>query len=102
MGLMRCLPDVDAPKGTRTLHPIDGRVPSPDNLPEGCIFSPRCEFARRTASRSIPNWKKSFPATRRAVSMREIGWKRASSGMTAGRTRQRSVPNVPAKLDRPC
>ena len=30
MGLIRCLPDVDAPKGTRTLHPIDGRVPSPD------------------------------------------------------------------------
>jgi peptide/nickel transport system ATP-binding protein len=45
MGLMRCLPDVDAPKGTRTLHPIPGRVPSPANLPGGCIFSPRCELA---------------------------------------------------------
>jgi peptide/nickel transport system ATP-binding protein len=45
MGLMRCLPDVDAPKGTRTLHPIQGRVPSPANLPAGCIFSPRCEQA---------------------------------------------------------
>jgi peptide/nickel transport system ATP-binding protein len=46
MGLMRCLPDVDAPKGTRTLHPIPGRVPSPANLPSGCIFSPRCELAK--------------------------------------------------------
>jgi peptide/nickel transport system ATP-binding protein len=46
MGLMRCLPDVDAPKGTRTLHPIPGRVPSPSNLPNGCIFSPRCQQAR--------------------------------------------------------
>jgi oligopeptide/dipeptide ABC transporter ATP-binding protein len=45
MGLMRCLPDVDAPKGTRTLHPIEGRVPSPANLPVGCIFSPRCNLA---------------------------------------------------------
>ncbi len=45
MGLMRCLPDVDAPKGTRTLHPIEGRVPSPANLPQGCIFAPRCEQA---------------------------------------------------------
>jgi peptide/nickel transport system ATP-binding protein len=45
MGLMRCLPDVDAPKGTRTLIPIDGRVPSPSNLPSGCIFSPRCDQA---------------------------------------------------------
>lgn len=44
-GLMRCLPDVDAPKGTRTLYPIPGRVPSPANLPQGCIFAPRCEQA---------------------------------------------------------
>ncbi|RPH55486.1 MAG: ABC transporter ATP-binding protein, partial [Chloroflexi bacterium] len=43
MGLMRCLPDVDAPKGTRTLYPIPGRVPSHANLPQGCIFAPRCE-----------------------------------------------------------
>lgn len=46
MGLMRCLPDVDAPKGTRRLIPIPGRVPSPHQLPQGCIFSPRCEFAQ--------------------------------------------------------
>jgi peptide/nickel transport system ATP-binding protein len=45
MGLMRCLPDVDAPKGTRILHPIEGSVPSPANLPPGCIFEPRCEFS---------------------------------------------------------
>jgi peptide/nickel transport system ATP-binding protein len=45
MGLMRCLPDVDAPKGTRTLYPIEGRVPSPANIPDGCIFAPRCEQA---------------------------------------------------------
>ncbi|GAB4471532.1 MAG: ABC transporter ATP-binding protein [Anaerolineales bacterium] len=46
MGLMRCLPDVDAPKGTRRLIPIPGRVPPPHQLPQGCIFSPRCEFAQ--------------------------------------------------------
>jgi len=54
MGLMRCLPDVDAPKGTRTLHPIPGRVPSPANLPNGCIFSPRCELARAGCSIEHP------------------------------------------------
>jgi len=55
MGLMRCLPDVDAPKGTRTLHPIEGRVPSPDNLPAGCIFSPRCVLAKSYCSLDRPN-----------------------------------------------
>ncbi len=42
MGLMRCLPDVTAAKGTRQLVPIEGRVPAPDQLPQGCIFGPRC------------------------------------------------------------
>ena len=42
-GLMRCLPDVDAPKGTRELVPIPGQVPRPDRIPPGCVFAPRCE-----------------------------------------------------------
>jgi len=54
MGLMRCLPDVDAPKGTRTLHPIEGRVPSPANLPQGCIFAPRCEQANHECTAEHP------------------------------------------------
>lgn len=61
MGLMRCLPDVDAPKGTRTLHPIDGRVPSPDNLPKGCIFSPRCEFAQEDCFTKHPALEEIIP-----------------------------------------
>ncbi len=54
IGLMRCLPDVDAPKGTRHLHPIEGRVPAPDKLPPGCIFAPRCEHVRPECSASHP------------------------------------------------
>lgn len=54
MGLMRCLPNVDAPKGTRTLYPIPGRVPSPANLPNGCIFAPRCEQASNQCSIEHP------------------------------------------------
>jgi peptide/nickel transport system ATP-binding protein len=54
MGLMRCLPDVDAPKGTRHLVPIEGCVPSPANLPSGCIFSPRCERAIPECSQERP------------------------------------------------
>lgn len=54
MGLMRCLPDVDAPKGTRKLHPIPGRVPSPANLPSGCIFAPRCQQASNNCTIDHP------------------------------------------------
>ncbi|MGZ8264712.1 MAG: oligopeptide/dipeptide ABC transporter ATP-binding protein [Burkholderiales bacterium] len=27
------------------LHPIEGTVPSPRDLPAGCAFAPRCGFA---------------------------------------------------------
>ena len=61
MGLMRCLPDVTAPKGTRTLVPIDGRVPSPSNLPAGCIFSPRCPYAIEECRQERPPVRELVP-----------------------------------------
>jgi len=45
VGLMRCLPNVDAPRGTLTLHPIPGQLPSRYNMPSGCVFGPRCAYA---------------------------------------------------------
>jgi peptide/nickel transport system ATP-binding protein len=46
LGLMRCVPRLDTTKNNSTLQPIRGRVPSPTALPPGCIFEPRCPFAR--------------------------------------------------------
>jgi peptide/nickel transport system ATP-binding protein len=54
VGLIRCLPDVDAPKGTRQLVPIPGQVPHLDEIPAGCIFSPRCELRREACSHTAP------------------------------------------------
>ncbi|MBA3351469.1 MAG: ABC transporter ATP-binding protein [Blastocatellia bacterium] len=45
-GLLRSVPKLtlhDIEKATR-LKTIDGVVPSPTNLPDGCHFAPRCEF----------------------------------------------------------
>lgn len=53
-GLMRCLPDVDAPRGTRVLSPIPGRVPRPDQIPDGCIFAQRCEHHRESCDLAHP------------------------------------------------
>lgn len=39
-GLFGSLPDLE--KKTARLQPIDGLMPDPTNLPEGCKFSPRC------------------------------------------------------------
>lgn len=61
VGLMRCLPDVDAPRGTRELYPIPGRVPSPDEAPPGCIFAPRCEYAEPACSETHPELVETLP-----------------------------------------
>jgi len=45
-GLMRCVPRLGQNKTDSYLYPIPGKVPSPKTLPTGCIFEPRCAFAR--------------------------------------------------------
>lgn len=45
-GLIRCLPNLGRSKEDATLYPIRGRVPPPDDLPPGCLFEPRCDYAR--------------------------------------------------------
>lgn len=42
-GLFNSLPDLDNPDAE--LKPIKGLMPDPTNLPEGCAFCPRCEYA---------------------------------------------------------
>jgi peptide/nickel transport system ATP-binding protein len=45
-GLLRCVPRLGIDKAGSTLYPIRGRVPAPDRLPPGCVFEPRCDYAR--------------------------------------------------------
>lgn len=45
-GLIRCLPKMGLTKSSSVLYPIRGRVPPPSNLPPGCVFEPRCDYAR--------------------------------------------------------
>jgi peptide/nickel transport system ATP-binding protein len=41
-GLLDCIPAIDSAKGTRSLAPIPGHLPSPHERPQGCWFGPRC------------------------------------------------------------
>ena len=40
VGLFNSIPDMS--EDTDRLHPIDGLMPDPSNLPKGCKFAPRC------------------------------------------------------------
>ncbi len=53
-GLIRCLPKLGRSKTSSVLYPIRGRVPPPDNLPPGCIFEPRCDYARDACRQQRP------------------------------------------------
>ena len=51
-GLFNSLPSVDSQKGK--LKPIKGLMPDPTNLPEGCAFCPRCEYATEICKTKKP------------------------------------------------
>ena len=40
VGLFNSIPNLE--KDEKRLHPIEGMMPDPTNLPSGCAFSPRC------------------------------------------------------------
>ncbi|HEY75308.1 MAG TPA: ABC transporter ATP-binding protein [Thermoflexia bacterium] len=58
LGLMRCVPRLGMEKASSYLHPIRGRVPPPNRLPPGCVFEPRCDFARPECAERRPPLKR--------------------------------------------
>jgi peptide/nickel transport system ATP-binding protein len=54
LGLMHCVPRLGMDKSSSYLYPIRGRVPAPSMLPPGCVFEPRCDFARPICRQKRP------------------------------------------------
>lgn len=52
-GLMNCIPKLDD-DDTKELNVIEGMVPSFDDMPKGCAFSPRCPHARELCRQEMP------------------------------------------------
>ena len=51
-GLFESIPSLD--KTVRRLTPIQGLMPDPANLPEGCSFHPRCSYCSEKCSKTDP------------------------------------------------
>lgn len=51
-GLLKSLPRHDIKQ--EELTPIQGMVPSPDNMPKGCRFAPRCPYATELCHHKLP------------------------------------------------
>jgi peptide/nickel transport system ATP-binding protein len=54
LGLLGCIPRFDIQGGKRLLTSIPGIIPRLDELPLGCLFAPRCPFARAQCVRERP------------------------------------------------
>ena len=54
-GLFDSLPNIDDRRSE--LKPIKGLMPDPTNLPSGCAFHPRCDYARPECAEMIPEVK---------------------------------------------
>ncbi len=52
VGLFNSIPKLD--DESNRLHPIDGLMPDPANLPPGCPFSPRCHQCMEICTREHP------------------------------------------------
>jgi len=52
VGLLKSIPSLDEEK--EVLNVIEGSVPSPFNLPEGCLFAPRCDKAMEICRKKKP------------------------------------------------
>jgi peptide/nickel transport system ATP-binding protein len=53
VGLFGSIPKIDTDE--ERLHPIDGLMPDPTNLPSGCKFHPRCPKCMEICKTSLPN-----------------------------------------------
>ena len=52
LGLLKSIPSIHETQDE--LYTIKGMVPSPKNLPKGCLFAPRCEYATERCLQERP------------------------------------------------
>jgi peptide/nickel transport system ATP-binding protein len=52
LGLFRCIPDIE--EESSTIHPIEGLMPEPLDLPKGCPFHPRCPQCMEVCRQVVP------------------------------------------------
>lgn len=66
LGLLGCVPKVNAGSRDVTLNTIKGRIPRPDQLPPGCIFAPRCPLMIPECNAARPPLVEAMPDHRTA------------------------------------
>lgn len=83
-GLLKSIPRISGDRG-RKLHVIKGMVPSLHNIPQGCRFAPRCEFAADRCREENPELQDAESGQKvRCLYYQEIGQKGEVSDVASG------------------
>ena len=61
VGLLGCVPSLNTNKREIELQAISGYIPRPDELPDGCIFAPRCSMAQAACRQERPALVRIYP-----------------------------------------
>jgi peptide/nickel transport system ATP-binding protein len=93
LGLLGCVPRFDPGASKRLLASIPGLIPRPDELPKGCIFAPRCVFARPECAGSRPPMVEVMPGRFTAC----LRWK----GLPSAAEYVRAAPEIPPHAEQP-
>ena len=75
VGLFGSIPSLEGDE--KRLHPIEGMMPDPTHLPEGCVFSPRCPYCTDECRRVHPADVETNGHKIRCLRFAEQGGKRA-------------------------
>jgi oligopeptide/dipeptide ABC transporter ATP-binding protein len=75
-GLMRSLPG--ASQEGAAMVPIQGAPPGLDNMPSGCTFHPRCEYALESCRHTVPTLRELDDGRRLACDVDPLGQRRAA------------------------
>jgi peptide/nickel transport system ATP-binding protein len=90
--LLQCMPRLETSRSRRGLAAIPGQVPRPTALPPGCIFEPRCGFARTECRSGRPAMERvSAGHVVRCRRWTELGDGEAAAPAAAGPAAQRAA-----------
>jgi peptide/nickel transport system ATP-binding protein len=95
-GLLNCIPKIQAKSFQQQLQPINGNFPNLLDLPEGCIFHPRCPYRVTTCTEQIPELMPSGVERNSAC----LRWKDLQDGSIGKKQRSQSVTAATPK-DKP-
>ena len=70
-GLLSSMPRIDS-SSTTSLHTIQGQPPDLQALPEGCSFTPRCEYAMDVCRNKIPELRMVGNGSRKACHLEKL------------------------------